>query len=182
LPGLTLKSECCCSAIGLAWGSPCEGCDPSGCGNCPPGLAKLDGKTCQDLNECTLDPGLCSGGVCVNTEGSFTCRCPPGLSLDVSGTTCVDQRVEPCYLNYRLGACSDDLGGLYKKDKCCCTMGESWGFGCSQCPRPGTPAFDDLCPKGFGFVAQVDVNECLAFPDMCQNGRCKNTLGSYDCR
>ena len=61
----------------------------------------LAGKTCQDLNECALDPTLCSGGVCVNTEGSYTCRCPPGLTLEVSptGTTsCSDERVEPCYL------------------------------------------------------------------------------------
>ena len=29
LNGLTLKSECCCSAIGVAWGSPCEKCDAS---------------------------------------------------------------------------------------------------------------------------------------------------------
>ena len=36
--------------------------------------------------------------------------------------------------------------------------------------------------KGYGFVETVDVNECLAFPDMCQNGRCKNTLGDFECR
>ena len=109
------------------------------------------------------------------------CRCPPGLTLEVSptGTTsCSDERVEPCYLDYRMGVCTDDIGGLYKKDKCCCTkFGEAWGFGCAQCPKPGTLAFEELCPKGYGFVNNVDVNECLAFPDMCQNGRCKNTLG-----
>ena len=45
LLGLTLKSACCCSAIGLAWGSPCEKCNPSeDCGGCPPGMAMLDGK------------------------------------------------------------------------------------------------------------------------------------------
>ena len=71
---------------------------------------------------------------------------------------------------------------MYKKDKCCCTIGRAWGFGCSHCPKPGTPAFDELCPKGYGFIDNVDVNECLAFPDMCQNGRCKNTLGDYNCR
>ena len=42
------------------------------------GLAKLDGKTCQDINECAIDTSLCSGGICINTEGSFTCRCPNG--------------------------------------------------------------------------------------------------------
>ena len=37
-------------------------------------------------------------------------------------------------------------------------MGEGWGFSCSQCPRPGTKAFDELCPKGYGFVDQVFSN------------------------
>ena len=87
------------------------------------------------------------------------------------------------FLDYRMGVCTDDIGGLYKKDKCCCTkFGEAWGFGCAQCPKPGTLSFDELCPKGYGFVDTVDVNECLAFPDMCQNGRCKNTLGDFECR
>lgn len=59
---------------------------------------QTDGKTCQDINECLLDPAVCRGGSCVNTEGSFFCRCPPGLSLDQAGTTCLDLRTEPCYL------------------------------------------------------------------------------------
>jgi hypothetical protein len=43
-------------------------------------MHKADGKVCSDINECQLDPGLCKGGTCVNTEGSFTCRCPEGRS------------------------------------------------------------------------------------------------------
>ena len=84
LPGASLKSECCCS-LGLAWGSPCSLCSPEDC-DCPAGMAKTDGKTCQDINECMMDPNICQGGgVCVNTEGSFTCNCPDGLTLDSSG-------------------------------------------------------------------------------------------------
>ncbi len=65
---------------------------------------------------------------------------------------------------------------------CCCTIGEAWGHRCEQCPRPGTKAFKELCPKGSGFVDFADVNECLVFPDMCINGRCKNSVGGYTCR
>ena len=43
-----------------------------------------------DINECELYPNLCKGGgLCVNTQGSFRCNCPPGLILDSSGTQCV---------------------------------------------------------------------------------------------
>ena len=83
LPGLSLRSECCCS-LGVAWGSPCSLCSAQDC-DCAGGMAKTDGKTCQDINECMIDPNICRGGVCVNTEGSFTCNCPDGLTLDSSG-------------------------------------------------------------------------------------------------
>lgn len=46
---------------------------------------QVDGKTCTDINECDLNAGICrGGGTCVNTEGSFTCVCPPGLTLDTT--------------------------------------------------------------------------------------------------
>lgn len=40
-----------------------------------------------DEDECRLDNGGCEQG-CVNTQGSFLCRCRPGWRLKPDGTTC----------------------------------------------------------------------------------------------
>ena len=72
--------------------------------------------------------------------------------------------------------------GRFLKATCCCTVGRAWGETCEDCPRPGSEAYEDLCPKGFGFVNRKDINECTEYPDMCENGRCRNSIGSFSCR
>nr|CAI5824069.1 unnamed protein product [Callosobruchus analis] len=141
LPLLSLRSECCCS-VGVAWGSPCEKCNRNEC-DCPKGYAKTDGKTCTDINECDLNPDICrGGGTCVNTDGSFTCSCPPGLTLDETRTKCLDVRQEQCYTRYKHGQCVNSIEGLFYRSLCCCSqIGKAWGDRCEPCPRPGTQAF-----------------------------------------
>lgn len=34
-------------------------------------------------------PGVCINGKCINTPGSFFCQCPPGMTVDISGRTCI---------------------------------------------------------------------------------------------
>lgn len=37
-----------------------------------------------DVDECQRKPRICkSRGICTNTQGSYTCECPPGLQLNL---------------------------------------------------------------------------------------------------
>uniref|UniRef100_A0AAY4B475 Uncharacterized protein n=1 Tax=Denticeps clupeoides TaxID=299321 RepID=A0AAY4B475_9TELE len=186
--GGTLKSEC-CATLGAAWGSPCEPCeiDPS----CSRGFSRPKGITCEDVNECEVFPGICPNGHCLNTPGSFKCLCPEGLTLDSTGRICIDLRSEHCYLTHDEDSCTLPVGGKFRMDVCCCTVGAAWGRECDACPEPGTPEYDPLCPRGPGFISRgdivtgrpvfKDINECKVFPRLCTHGRCRNTIGSFRC-
>ena len=88
----------------------------------------------------------------------------------------MDKRVEPCYLDFRNGLCSNDIEGLFSRKTCCCTLGRGWGEKCSKCPREGSQEFLSLC----GDSPEM-INECAVFPDICQHGTCRNTIDSFQC-
>ncbi|XP_039984544.1 fibrillin-2b [Xiphias gladius] len=187
--GATLKSEC-CSTLGAAWGSPCEPCEIDTA--CSRGFARMKGLVCDDINECEVFPGVCTNGRCVNTQGSFRCECAEGLTLDSTGRTCVDMRSEQCYLKWHEDECGAPLPGRYRADMCCCSVGAAWGIDCEECPKPDTPEYKAICPRGPGFANRgdiltgrafyKDVNECKVFQGLCTYGTCRNTIGSFKCR
>lgn len=46
----------------------------------------------QDINECREIPDVCGAGECVNTLGSFHCRCEEGYSVKPDGgPQCTDE-------------------------------------------------------------------------------------------
>ena len=42
----------------------------------------------SDIDECSVVAGICRGGQCINTAGSFQCLCPPGQELSEDGRIC----------------------------------------------------------------------------------------------
>ncbi|TKS74624.1 Fibrillin-1 MP340 [Collichthys lucidus] len=144
--------------------------------------SKLDSTNtiCVDINECEVFPGVCTNGRCMNTQGSFRCECAEGLTLDSTGRTCVDMRSEQCYMKWHEDECGQPLPGRYRVDMCCCSVGAAWGIDCEECPKPGTPEYRTICPRGHGFANRgdiltgrpfyKDVNECKVFQGLCTHG------------
>lgn len=51
----------------------------------------------SDIDECKQNPNICGVGECVNTLGSFHCRCEEGYSVKPDGgPQCTDE--DECYL------------------------------------------------------------------------------------
>ncbi|XP_047555940.1 adhesion G protein-coupled receptor E5 isoform X5 [Lutra lutra] len=123
---------------------------------------------CQDVDECQQKPRICkSRGICTNTQGSYTCECPPGLQLNPGDPNlCTDVNEctsgqNPCHSSTH---CLNNIGGY----KCRCRPG--WK------PIPGSP-------DGPNNTVCEDVDECSSEQPMCHESTiCINTVGSYKCR
>ncbi|MCL4121105.1 UNVERIFIED_CONTAM: hypothetical protein GTU68_033752, partial [Idotea baltica] len=144
-----------------------------------------------DIDECE-NPDICQYGTCVNQQGTYVCECPPNYELIESGDGCVDRREGECYLSVEgirgnRGVCRSPLGEPTTKSTCCCSIGRGWGPRCDICPADDSEEYEKLCPGGKGFrpnsitVVLEDIDECAEMENLCENGHCSNTFGSFMC-
>lgn len=124
---------------------------------------------CVDIDECDYDnnPEVCDPNqICINTPGSYECRCKIGYQQEQSTRRCVD-----------INECQTQQHSCAATQRCDNTLGSY------QCIR-----FTG-CGTGYTLNAQnglcEDDDECTLGTDNCRflgpNYQCRNTLGSFRC-
>lgn len=114
-----------------------------------------------------------------------------GNSETLKIVSITDRRESFCFVGFEHGTgrpqCIFDMASSVTKATCCCSIGNAWGNRCEECPQVGTKEFQELCPGGSGYrpnletVILEDINECEEYENICQNGHCTNTFGSFMC-
>ncbi|KYK70539.1 microneme protein MIC7 [Toxoplasma gondii TgCatPRC2] len=133
---------------------------------CQPGFqpeGRRMNSSCVDIDECARGIGLCFSKIenseCVNTPGSFECRCNEYRTL--KNNVCED-----------INECLDNRGGCAEHTDCINNDGAAVTCRC----LPGYTGNDGKPGR-----ACKDINECEE-PDHCpENSVCINTPGSYRC-
>ncbi|VDD80611.1 unnamed protein product [Mesocestoides corti] len=157
-----LTRNACCGSIGVAWGEHCQVCSSRNA-FCGKGFISLNHK-CVDINECEI-PGVCMGGVCRNTDGSFECECPYGYLYNASTLQC----------NAVKNGCQKNPNACAPGGRCVPLHGSA--FMCQCFPGYLPTDGNRRCEK-----EENALNYCEIFEGkLCKNGECHPTATSYEC-
>ena len=110
---------------------------------------------CWDNDECKEANKCGSKGFCINTRGSYYCRCQSGYDVDQDTGKCTD--VDECTRPYAYCA-----------------------YNCTNTPG----SYKCSCPSGYQMSVNsgcMDINECATSNPCNGSETCVNTLGGAEC-
>ncbi|XP_075987081.1 uncharacterized protein LOC142983835 isoform X2 [Anticarsia gemmatalis] len=181
--------------------------------NCPTGHRLIGDHMCEDVDECAAAGNLpiCSQNAdCVNTIGSYQCKCHNGfVSAPVNDKVCVD--VDECTAARPGSLCQHRCNNVWGGYRCSCHRGYRLNRDNSTCSdidecvefkskvpcigrcinEPGS--YRCACPKGYKLSEDkrscIDIDECETGEALCStsissdtsNDVCVNTRGSFRC-
>ncbi|XP_004476269.1 nephronectin isoform X5 [Dasypus novemcinctus] len=138
---------------------------------CPsPGLQLApDGRTCVDIDECATGRASCPRfRQCVNTFGSYICKCHKGFDLMYIGGKYQCHDIDECSLGKHQCSSFARCYNVYGSYKCKCKEGyQGDGLSCTYIPKvmiePSGPIH---VPKGNGTFFKGDGGHSNLIPDV----------------
>ncbi|XP_048581956.1 uncharacterized protein LOC5522228 isoform X2 [Nematostella vectensis] len=125
--------------------------------------------SCDDIDECALGVATCPASAdCVNNDGSYTCRCKRGYTLNNNTCTDVNECTEIPYVCSGENSICENTDGSFK---CSCKSGY-------------TPKFSEAVGDAPANLTSCDdIDECKLNISTCPANRyCVNNDGSYTCK
>ncbi|XP_069750034.1 EGF-containing fibulin-like extracellular matrix protein 2 isoform X2 [Narcine bancroftii] len=159
---------------------------------CPQGYARNEEGQCADEDECKLDIHTCQPSQqCINTLGSYNCRCPSGYRK--VGLECID--VDECLYQHCRHRCVNSPGSFTcqcepgftvgQDNRSCVDVDEcSMGAPCEQRCLNTFGSFLCRCGQGYELGSDrracKDIDECSYSNYLCHY-RCINQPGGFSC-